>query len=79
MLYILGLRIPVVIVAVAGRSNGLGPVIAGYTNLPVINCPPLNATNVNMDIWSSLNVPSGNNCFNLYTLFVPCTFVILFF
>lgn len=57
-----GLRIPVVIVAVAGRSNGLGPVIAGYTNLPVINCPPLNATNINMDIWSSLNVPSGLGC-----------------
>lgn len=43
----------------AGRSNGLGPVIAGYTNLPVINCPPLNSSNVNQDIWSSLNVPSG--------------------
>lgn len=46
-------------IAVAGRSNGLGPVIAGYTNLPVINCPPLNSSNVNLDIWSSLNVPSG--------------------
>ncbi|VVC32148.1 SAICAR synthetase, conserved site,PurE domain,SAICAR synthetase/ADE2, N-terminal [Cinara cedri] len=57
-----GLNIPVVIVAVAGRSNGLGPVIAGYTNLPVINCPPLNASNVNQDIWSSLNVPSGLGC-----------------
>jgi len=57
-----GLSVPVVIIAVAGRSNGLGPVIAGYTNLPVINCPPLNATNVNMDIWSSLNVPSGLGC-----------------
>jgi len=57
-----GLNVPVVIVAVAGRSNGLGPVIAGYTNLPVINCPPLNPSNVNMDIWSSLNVPSGLGC-----------------
>lgn len=64
-----GLNIPIVIVAVAGRSNGLGPVIAGYTNLPVINCPPLNATNINQDIWSSLNVPSGNknNFNNLHT------------
>lgn len=70
----LGLQHPVVFIAVAGRSNGLGPVIAGYTNLPVINCPPLNASNVNLDIWSSLNVPSGNtiNCIktkkNLYLL-----------
>lgn len=66
-----GLNIPIVIVAVAGRSNGLGPVIAGYTNLPVINCPPLNATNVNQDIWSSLNVPSGNknNYINLHIKF----------
>lgn len=74
-MFILGLNIPVVIIAVAGRSNGLGPVIAGYTNLPVINCPPLNASNVNLDIWSSLNVPSGkdhfiyyNKYFNLYIL-----------
>ncbi|XP_050520914.1 bifunctional phosphoribosylaminoimidazole carboxylase/phosphoribosylaminoimidazole succinocarboxamide synthetase [Daktulosphaira vitifoliae] len=57
-----GLNIPVVIIAVAGRSNGLGPVIAGYTNLPVINCPPLNSSNLNQDIWSSLNVPSGLGC-----------------
>ncbi|XP_050443062.1 bifunctional phosphoribosylaminoimidazole carboxylase/phosphoribosylaminoimidazole succinocarboxamide synthetase [Adelges cooleyi] len=57
-----GLNVPVVIIAVAGRSNGLGPVIAGYTSLPVINCPPLNSSNVNQDIWSSLNVPSGLGC-----------------
>lgn len=59
VILISGLSIPVVIIAVAGRSNGLGPVIAGYTNLPVINCPPLTSSNVNQDIWSSLNVPSG--------------------
>lgn len=71
--YILGLNIPVVIIAVAGRSNGLGPVIAGYTNLPVINCPPLNASNVNLDIWSSLNVPSGNiKYFNIFCMLL-CT------
>lgn len=33
--------IPTVFVAVAGRSNGLGPVVAGSTTYPVINCPPL--------------------------------------
>lgn len=50
----------VVLIAVAGRSNGLGPVLSGNTVLPVINCPPVNSSNINQDIWSSLNVPSGN-------------------
>lgn len=51
-----------VFVAVAGRSNGLGPVLSGNTTYPVINCPPVNNDNVNIDIWSSLNVPSGLGC-----------------
>lgn len=50
---------PTVIIAVAGRSNGLGPTIAGNTTLPVISCPPLSADWGAQDIWSSLRLPSG--------------------
>ncbi|XP_012253487.1 bifunctional phosphoribosylaminoimidazole carboxylase/phosphoribosylaminoimidazole succinocarboxamide synthetase [Athalia rosae] len=52
----------VVLIAVAGRSNGLGPVLSGNTPFPVINCPPVKPDNVAQDIWSSLNVPSGLGC-----------------
>nr|CAD7396639.1 unnamed protein product [Timema poppensis] len=52
----------VVFVAVAGRSNGLGPVLSGNTTVPVINCPPVRSDNVSQDVWSSLNVPSGLGC-----------------
>ncbi|KAG7197767.1 hypothetical protein KM043_001586 [Ampulex compressa] len=52
----------VVLIAVAGRSNGLGPVLSGNTPLPVINCPPLKPDNVAQDLWSSINVPSGIGC-----------------
>lgn len=52
----------VVLIAVAGRSNGLGPVLSGNSCLPVINCPPVKPENVTQDIWSSLNVPSGLGC-----------------
>ena len=50
-----------VIVAVAGLSNGLGPVISGNCSLPVINCPPIepNSASLSLDIWSSLRMPSG--------------------
>lgn len=51
-----------VFIAVAGRSNGLGPVLSGNTTYPVINCPPVKADNLSIDIWSSLNVPSGLGC-----------------
>lgn len=51
-----------VFIAVAGRSNGLGPVLSGNTTYPVINCPPVKSENMNIDIWSSLNVPSGLGC-----------------
>ncbi|XP_055588505.1 bifunctional phosphoribosylaminoimidazole carboxylase/phosphoribosylaminoimidazole succinocarboxamide synthetase [Uranotaenia lowii] len=51
-----------VFITVAGRSNGLGPVLSGNTNYPVINCPPVKPENVNQDVWSSLNVPSGLGC-----------------
>lgn len=56
----LGLKI--VFIAVAGRSNGLGPVISANSAYPVINCPPVKNDNVDKDIWSSLNVPSGLGC-----------------
>jgi len=51
-----------VFIAVAGRSNGLGPVLSGNTSYPVINCPPVKPENLNIDVWSSLNVPSGLGC-----------------
>ncbi|CAK1548075.1 unnamed protein product [Leptosia nina] len=50
-----------VFIAVAGRSNGLGPVLSGNTSYPVINCPPPSDKLV-QDIWSSLSVPSGLGC-----------------
>nr|CDJ82087.1 SAICAR synthetase and 1-(5-Phosphoribosyl)-5-amino-4-imidazole-carboxylate (AIR) carboxylase domain containing protein [Haemonchus contortus] len=53
---------PTVAIAVAGRSNGLGPVIAGNFTLPVINCPPLTEDNMTSDVWSSLRMPSGLGC-----------------
>ncbi|EDW62456.1 bifunctional phosphoribosylaminoimidazole carboxylase/phosphoribosylaminoimidazole succinocarboxamide synthetase [Drosophila virilis] len=51
-----------IFVAVAGRSNGLGPVVSGNTNYPVINCPPVKSDNMQVDVWSSLNLPSGLGC-----------------
>ena len=56
------LNLPTVIVAVAGRSNGLGPVLSGNTVLPVINCPPVSEAWGTSDIWSSLRLPSGLGC-----------------
>ncbi|XP_012225340.1 bifunctional phosphoribosylaminoimidazole carboxylase/phosphoribosylaminoimidazole succinocarboxamide synthetase [Linepithema humile] len=52
----------VVLIAVAGRSNGLGPVLSGNSVLPVINCPPLKSDNIERSVWSSLDVPSGLGC-----------------
>ncbi|KAK6637000.1 hypothetical protein RUM43_010667 [Polyplax serrata] len=57
-----GTQQKVVFIAVAGRSNGLGPVLSGNTSYPVINCPPVRPDNVEQDIWSSVNVPSGLGC-----------------
>lgn len=57
-----GLGIPLVFVAVAGRSNGLGPVTCANTCAPVINCPPLKPEELSRDVWSSLNLPSGMGC-----------------
>ncbi|XP_073093664.1 bifunctional phosphoribosylaminoimidazole carboxylase/phosphoribosylaminoimidazole succinocarboxamide synthetase isoform X4 [Manis javanica] len=54
--------IPTVFVAVAGRSNGLGPVMSGNTAYPVISCPPLTPDWGAQDVWSSLRLPSGLSC-----------------
>lgn len=51
------------IIALAGRSNGLGPVAGANCPIPVINCPPSNdLTSLQMDVWSSLRLPSGIGC-----------------
>lgn len=55
-----GEGIPTVFIAVAGRSNGLGPVLSGNATWPVINCPPVKPDWGQEDIWSSLRLPSGN-------------------
>lgn len=55
-------NVPTVFIAIAGRSNGLGPVLAGNTCYPVINCPPVKADWGSQDIWSSLRLPSGLGC-----------------
>lgn len=57
-----GEGIPTVFVAVAGRSNGLGPVLSGNSAWPVINCPPLSSDWAAQDVWSSLHLPSGLGC-----------------
>ncbi|ELU03401.1 hypothetical protein CAPTEDRAFT_168449 [Capitella teleta] len=54
--------IPTVFIAVAGRSNGLGPVLSGNASWPVINCPPISADWGAEDVWSSLRLPSGLGC-----------------
>ncbi|XP_059139797.1 multifunctional protein ADE2-like [Physella acuta] len=54
--------VPTVFVAIAGRSNGLGPVLSGNTVWPVINCPPLTPDWGAQDVWSSLRMPSGLGC-----------------
>ncbi|KAK7097132.1 multifunctional protein ADE2-like [Littorina saxatilis] len=53
---------PTVFIAVAGRSNGLGPVLSGNSTWPVLNCPPLTADWGSHDVWSSLRLPSGLGC-----------------
>lgn len=57
-----GSGVPTVFIAVAGRSNGLGPVLSGNTAYPVINCPPVKPDTASRDVWSSLDVPSGLGC-----------------
>lgn len=57
-----GEGIPTVFIGVAGRSNGLGPVLSGNATWPVINCPPIKADWGPQDVWSSLRLPSGLGC-----------------
>ena len=50
---------PVVFITSAGRSNGLGPVVAGNTRFPVIACNPYgDLSTYVVDIYSSLRMPS---------------------
>ncbi|CAD5228775.1 unnamed protein product [Bursaphelenchus xylophilus] len=53
---------PCVLIAIAGRSNGLGPVLAANSILPVINAPPFSADWAAQDVWSSLRMPTGVGC-----------------
>jgi len=50
-----------VIIAFVGRSNGLGPVLAANTHLPVL-CVPASAKDFPDDVWSSLRMPSDVPC-----------------
>ncbi|MCF7919209.1 MAG: phosphoribosylaminoimidazolesuccinocarboxamide synthase [Candidatus Cloacimonetes bacterium] len=50
---------PGVIIAVAGRSNGLGGALAANSSLPVISCPPFkDKTDMLVNINSTLIMPS---------------------
>lgn len=51
---------PVAVIAVAGRSNGLGGALAANLSVPVINCPPFSDKNdLMLNINSSLIMPSN--------------------
>lgn len=49
-----------VIIASVGRSNGLGPILAANSTVPVITVPNTkdSKTDVYRDVWSALNMPS---------------------
>jgi fusion protein PurCD len=50
---------PGAVIAIAGRSNGLGGALASNLNIPVINCPPFkDNVEMLMNINSSLMMPS---------------------
>lgn len=50
---------PVCVIAVAGRSNGLGGALSANLPVPVINCPPFSdKTDLMVNINSSLMMPS---------------------
>ena len=54
---------PGVVIAVAGRSNGLGGALAANLNLPVLNCPPFkDNADLMVNINSSLVMPSPRAC-----------------
>jgi phosphoribosylaminoimidazole carboxylase PurE protein len=50
---------PMVIIAVAGRSNALAGMVDANTVHPVITCPPPSTAFGGADIFSSLRMPSG--------------------
>lgn len=50
---------PVGVIAVAGRSNGLGGALAANLSVPVVNCPPYSdKTDLILNVNSSLVMPS---------------------
>lgn len=50
---------PGCIIAIAGRSNGLGGAVSANVNIPVINCPPFkDRTDIQLNLNSSLFMPS---------------------
>lgn len=52
----------IIFIAVAGRSNALGPLVAGHSLYPVINCPVLSKKFGYLDLFSSLRTPSNVPC-----------------
>ena len=51
---------PIAVIAIAGRSNGLGGALAANLCCPVINCPPVkDKTDLMLNINSSLIMPSN--------------------
>lgn len=50
----------VVYIAVAGKSNALGPILSANSVRPVINCPPLGE--YKQDLYSSVRTPGGVPC-----------------
>ena len=51
---------PISVIAIAGRSNGLGGALAANLNVPVINCPPFaGKDDIMLNINSSLIMPSN--------------------
>jgi len=55
---------PGAVIAVAGRSNGLGGVLSANLNIPVFNCPPFKdkidmLTNVNSSLMMPSNTPAA--------------------
>ena len=51
---------PGAVIAIAGRSNGLGGALSANLNIPVINCPPFkDSSDIMLNINSSLMMPSA--------------------
>jgi phosphoribosylaminoimidazole carboxylase PurE protein len=50
---------PIVIIAVAGRSNALAGMADANVTYPVITCPPASSAFGGADIFSSLRMPGG--------------------